>query len=131
MRPAVTEFLIFVGDGGVDAVSQPKPRIDPATFLPLEQFGIQDAGIHHDTGGVGAAFPPVRVEGLPSAVTAVVRLAKGSEGDIASFRRGRRGTLLVFEGICTVWASSVLSYTMSGFIGTEIQGNDASDLMKA
>ena len=55
---------------------------------------------------------------------------------MASFRRdlhclrGSEGTWLVSEAICTVWARSVLTHTMPGFVGTEIQGNDASDLMK-
>jgi hypothetical protein len=40
--------------------------------------------------------------------------------------------LLISEGVCTVWGRSDPSFTITGFVVTvtEIQGNDASDMMK-
>src|SRR5208337_3755307 len=72
---AVAEFLVFVRDGGIDAIPQGKFPVDTATLLSFKQVGIQNAGIHNDACRVGAALPPMGIECVPPAIAVVIRLA--------------------------------------------------------
>src|SRR4051794_27314464 len=74
MLAARAEFLVLMRDYRIDAVLEPHLWPDPSALLPLQQFGVQHAGIDDRAHRVRAALSLVRIEGSPPAVTTVIRL---------------------------------------------------------
>jgi hypothetical protein len=78
---AVAEFVVFVCDGGINAVAQPGFRVKASALFSLEQVGIDHAGVDDDAGDTSTPRPPVRVEDVPASIPIIVRLAVHVIGD--------------------------------------------------
>jgi hypothetical protein len=69
MLATCAKFLVFMRDDRIDAVLEPHLWPDASALLPLEQFGVQHAGIDDGARRVLASLSLVRIKGSPPAVT--------------------------------------------------------------